>query len=132
MSITDPIADYLTCIRNAVRAHRKYVDIPESKLKREITRTLFKERFIQKYIRIRDNKQGILRIYLAYTPEGSSVIDDIQRVSTPGRRVYYGAREIPRVLNGLGIIIMTTPQGVITDREARTLNVGGEPLAKVW
>ncbi len=132
MTMTDPIADFLTRIRNAVRVKRPYVDIPESRLKREMVRVLAQERFIQKYIRIRDGKQGLLRVYLRYTSEGESVIEDLQRVSKPGRRVYYGVDEIPRVLGGLGVMILTTSKGVITDRQARRMNVGGEPLAIIW
>ncbi len=132
MSMTDPIADFLTRIRNASRAKHSYVDVPESRTKREMAKVLMQARFIKKYIRIRDGNKGLLRIYLSYTPDGKSVIEDLQRVSKPGRRVYYGAKEIPRVLNGLGVMIMTTPNGVITDRQARDMNVGGEPLAVVW
>ena len=132
MSMTDPIADYLTRIRNASKAGHHTVDIPESKLKRNITRVLMHAGFIERYIRIRDRRQGIVRIYLKYTSEGNSVIDGIQRVSKPGRRVYYSVDEIPRVLNGLGIMILTTPRGVITDIQARYVRVGGEPLCKVW
>ena len=90
------------------------------------------ERFSRKYIRIRDGKRGIIRIYLKYTKEGKPVIDNLQRVSRPGCRVYYGSRKIPRVLNGLGIMILTTPKGVMTDYKAQKLNVGGEPLCIVW
>jgi len=132
MSMNDPISDYLTRLRNAAGARHQTVEVPESSLKREITRVLLRERFINRYVRIRDGKQGILRIYLKYTDEGKSVIDGIQRVSSPGRRIYYGTTEIPRVLNGLGTMILTTPQGVITDRQARKLKVGGEPLCIIW
>lgn len=132
MSLTDPIADYLTRIRNASRAGHKYVDIPASRLKLEITRVLLRERFITRFLRVRDGKQGFLRIYLAYTPEGKPVIESLQRASKPGLRVYHNAKKIPRVLGGLGILIMTTNRGVITDKEAREQNVGGEPLAIVY
>lgn len=132
MTMTDPIADYLTRIRNATRARFETVDIPESRVKLNITRVLLREKFISKYIRIRDGKQGLIRIYLKYTQEGESVIEDLQRVSKPGRRVYYGAENIPRVLNGLGVMIMTTPRGVIPDHLARRIRVGGEPLCVVW
>jgi len=130
--MNDPISDYLTRLRNAAGARHQIVEVPESSLKREITRVLLRERFINRYVRIRDGKQGILRIYLKYTDEGKSVIDGVQRVSKPGRRIYYGTAEIPRVLNGLGTMILTTPQGVITDRQARKLRVGGEPLCIIW
>lgn len=132
MSMTDPIADFLTRIRNASRAKHSYVDVPESRTKREIAKVLMNSKYIRKYIRIRDGKQGFLRIYLSYTSDGKSVIEDIQRVSKPGRRIYYGVKEIPRVLNGLGVMILTTPSGVISDHQARKMNVGGEPLAIVW
>ncbi len=132
MSMTDPVADYLTRIRNATRANFKTVDIPESTIKLNITRVLWRERFIEKYIRIRDKKQGLIRIFLKYDNEGTSVIEDLQRVSTPGRRVYYSHDQIPRVLNGLGILIMTTNKGVMSDFHARRLKVGGEALCKVW
>lgn len=132
MSMNDPIADFLTRLRNAAGAKHRTVEIPESNLKREITRVLLRERFINRYIRIRDSKQGLLRIYLKYTDDGVSVIDGIERVSKPGKRVYYGSDEIPRVLNGLGTMILTTPAGILTDRQARKQNVGGEPLCVVW
>lgn len=132
MSMSDPIADYLTRIRNAVRAKHLYVDIPESNLKRELSRVLLREKFISRYIRIRDGKQGLLRLYLKFTPDGKPVIDDLQRVSRPGLRKYFSVDEIPRVLGGLGIMILSTPKGVMTDREAREQRVGGEPLAVVW
>ena len=132
MSMTDPIADYLTRVRNACQVGKKYVDIPESRLKRELSRILVEERFITRYIRIRDDKQGILRLYLKYTDEGKSVIDKVQRVSRPGRRIYYRVDKIPRVLNGLGVMILTTPKGLLTDRQARDNRVGGEPLCRLW
>ena len=132
MSMTDPIADLLTRIRNATRANKKTIDIPDSRLKRDIAKILVQERFVTRYIRIRDNKQGLLRLYLKYTSEGESVIDDLQRVSRPGRRMYFRSNKIPRVLNGLGVLIMTTPKGVMTARQAREQGVGGEPLCKVW
>jgi small subunit ribosomal protein S8 len=130
--MTDPIADYLTRLRNAGKAGHHTVDVPESKLKRDITRVLMREHFIERYVRIRDKRQGLIRVYLKYTPDGDPVIDGIQRVSKPGRRVYYSVDEIPRVLNGLGIMILTTPKGIITDKQARRLRVGGEPLCMIW
>ncbi len=132
MSMTDPIADLLTRIRNATRADKKSIDIPDSRMKRAVVKILVQEKFVTRYIRIRDDKQGILRVYLKYTAEGESVIDDLQRVSRPGRRMYFSSDKIPRVLNGLGVLIMTTPRGVMTDRQAREQHVGGEPLCKVW
>jgi len=132
MSKTDPIADYLTRIRNGCRARHKAVDIPESGLKLAVTRVLLREKFISRYIRIRDGKQGLLRLYLRYTPDGKSVIDTLRRVSSPGRRLYYNVDRIPRVLNGLGVMILTTSQGVLTDSQAREMKVGGEPLCEIW
>ncbi len=132
MSMTDPIADLLTRIRNGSSAKLHTVDIPESTLKREVVKVLLRERFIARYVRIRDGKQGLLRVYLRYTDDGKGVIDGIERVSRPGRRLYYGTDEIPRVLNGLGTMILTTPAGIVTDRQARKLRVGGEPLCIVW
>jgi len=132
MSMNDPISDYLTRLRNAASAKHKTVEIPESSVKREITRVLLRERFINRYIRIRDGKQGLLRVYLKYSDEGVSVIDGLKRVSKPGRRIYYSVDEIPRVLNGLGTMILTTPAGIITDRQARKLHVGGEPICIIW
>jgi len=130
--MSDPISDLLTRIRNASGARHHTVDIPESSLKREIVKVLLRERFIARYVRIRDGKQGMIRVYLRYTDEGTSVIDGIERVSRPGRRLYYGTSDIPRVLNGLGTMILTTPAGIVTDRQARKLHVGGEPLCIVW
>ena len=132
MSMTDPIADFLTRIRNASNAGHVSVDIPESRIKRDIAKVLMRERFIEKYIRIRDDKQGILRVYLKYTPDGKNVIDGINRISRPGLRLYYGIDKIPRVLNGLGVLIITTSKGVMSDKQARELRVGGEPLCEVW
>ena len=132
MSMTDPIADFLTRIRNASRANCATVDIPESGLKLNLTRVLLREKFISKYIRIRDGKQGLIRIFLKYTAEGESVIENLQRVSKPGRRVYFACNKIPRVLNGLGVMILTTPKGVLSDYNARRMNVGGEPLCVIW
>ena len=132
MSCSDPIADYLTCIRNAGRAKHKSVDVPESQLKLALTRVLLREKFISRYIRIRDGRQGLIRMWLRYTAEGRNVIDTVRRVSTPGRRIYYGVDEIPRVLNGLGLMILTTPKGVLTDGQARAMRVGGEPLCEIW
>ncbi len=132
MSMSDPISDLLTRIRNASSARHHTVDIPESTLKREIVKVLLRERFIARYVRIRDGKQGLIRVYLRYTEEGTGVIDGLERVSRPGRRLYYGTTEIPRVLNGLGTMILTTPAGIVTDRQARKLHIGGEPLCIVW
>jgi len=132
MSMTDPIADYLTMIRNAIKARYTKVDIPFSRLKEEITKILLDYRYIQHYINIDDGRQGIIRIYLKYDENENSAITALKRVSKPGLRKYVKSNEIPRVLNNLGIAIMSTPKGVITDREARQHSVGGEVLCYIW
>lgn len=132
MSMTDPIADYLTRIRNAIKAKHTKVDIPFSTLKEEITKILVEYRYIQNYIKIDDGKQGMIRIYLKYDDNENSVIKSLQRVSKPGLRKYVKATEIPRVLNNLGIAILSTSKGVVTDREAKQFRVGGEVLCFIW
>ena len=132
MSVSDPIADYLTIIRNGCRAGFKHVDVPASKLKRHITHVLYKQGFIKRFILIEDNKQGLIRIWLKYDGEGKPIINTIKRVSTPGRRKYVDVAELPRVRNNLGIAILTTPKGVMTSQEASRTNVGGEVLCYVW
>ena len=130
--ITDPIADYLTQIRNAVMANHRVVEIPASNLKKDITKLLYYKGYILSYKFEDDDKQGIIKIALKYHPETKApAIRSIQRVSSPGLRKYVSTNEIPRVLNGLGIAILSTSRGVITDKEARTLNVGGEVLCYV-
>lgn len=130
--ITDPIADYLTRIRNAVMAGHRVVEIPASNLKRDITKILFDKGYILSYKFEDDDKQGIIKIALKYHPETKvPAIRTIIRASKPGLRKYVGANEIPRVLNGLGVAILSTSKGVISDKEARTLNVGGEVLCYV-
>jgi len=132
MSMTDPIADYLTRIRNGLQAKHKYVDIPASNLKRKVSRILIEQGFIKKYIIIDDGKQGLIRIWLKYDQENNPVISKLIRVSKPGLREYVDVASLPRVKNNLGIAILTTPKGVITAREARRQNVGGEVLCYVW
>ena len=130
--ITDPIADYLTQVRNAVMAGHRVVEIPASNLKKDITKILFDKGYILSYKFEDDDKQGIIKIALKYHPETKNpAIRSIKRASKPGLRKYVGADEIPRVLNGLGIAILSTSKGVISDKEARTLNVGGEVLCYV-
>ncbi len=131
MSMTDPIADMLTRIRNASRAEHKIVDIPASKLKTSIARTLYNRGFIRGFRLIEDDKQGILRVYLAYRNEQPLIVG-LKRVSKPGCRVYTNADNIPRVMGGKGIAVLTTPRGVLTDAEARKQHVGGEVLLHVW
>jgi small subunit ribosomal protein S8 len=131
MSISDPIADMLTRIRNATTARLPVVDVPASGLKRELARVLQEKGFIKKFVVIEDEKQGMIKLLLRYT-EGVPAIQGIQRTSRPGLRQYVTVDRLPRVRNGLGYAILSTPQGVMTDKEARKLNVGGEVLCKVW
>ena len=132
MNITDPIADMLTRIRNANSAKHKTVDIPASKMKTAIAEILFKEVYIKSFELITDETQGIIRITLKYDEKGTRVIDGIKRISKPGLRVYAGKEELPRVLNGLGIAIISTSKGLKTDKEAREAGIGGEVLAYIW
>ena len=132
MSVTDPIADFLTIVRNGYTAKFDYVDVPASKIKRQISKILAEQGFISKYIVIDDGGQGIVRIWLKYDEDGKPIVNVIKRISTPGRRSYKSAADLPRVKENLGIAIMTTPKGVMTAREAARLNVGGEVLCYVW
>lgn len=132
MSVSDPIADMLTCIRNAVQAKHKKVDFPASRLKEDILKVLLREKYIRNYRRIEDDRQGILRVYLAYDPEVGALISHLRRVSTPGRRIYVGSKHVPRIQNGLGTAILSTSKGVLTDKEARAAGIGGELLAEVY
>ncbi|HLR02538.1 MAG TPA: 30S ribosomal protein S8 [Virgibacillus sp.] len=132
MVMTDPVADMLTRIRNANMVKHEKLELPASKLKKEIADILKREGFVRDYEFIEDDKQGILRIFLKYGVNKEQVITGIKRISRPGLRVYAKAQEVPRVLNGLGIAIVSTSSGVLSDREARTQAVGGEVLAYVW
>ncbi len=132
MQITDPIADMLTRIRNAGNAKHDTVDVPASRMKKSITEILQSEGYIKAYQIIDDGTQGVIRITLKYLPGREKAIQGIKRVSKPGLRVYAGADELPRVLKGLGIAIISTSKGVMTDKQARAENVGGEVLAFVW
>jgi small subunit ribosomal protein S8 len=132
MVMTDPIADMLTRIRNANMVRHEKLEIPASKLKREIADILKREGFVRDVEFVEDNKQGILRIFLKYGVNNERVITGLKKISKPGLRVYAKADEVPRVLNGLGIAIVSTSNGVITDKEARQKQVGGEVLAYVW
>ena len=129
---SDPIADLLTRIRNASRAEHEKVDIPASKFKVRIAEILKDEGFIKNFRLLEDKKQGVLRVYLKYGQGNEKVITGLVRVSTPGRRVYVGHDKIPSILGGMGVALLSTPRGVVTDREARRQNVGGEVLAYVW
>lgn len=130
--LTDQVADMFTRIRNAIQAKKKTVTIPASKLKKEVTRILFENHFIRKYAFVDDGVQGSIKILLKYDSDLRSAIQRLQRVSTPGRRRYCSVKEIPRVLNGMGIAILSTPKGVMTDGECREQCVGGEFIGEVW
>ena len=132
MSMTDPIADYLTRIRNAQSAQKNWVDIPASNLKKRIAFVLKEEKFIRDMLLIKDNKQNILRLFLNYDMNNKSVIHGIKRISKPGCRDYVTSDNLPRVLNGLGIAIITTSKGVMSNKKAKKLKVGGEVLCHVW
>ena len=132
MNTTDPIADMLTRIRNANSAKHKTVDVPSSKIKTAIAEILFREGYIKSFEIISNENQGIIRIALKYDEKGARVIDGIKRISKPGLRVYANKEELPKVLNGLGTAIISTSQGLKTDKEAREAGIGGEVLAYVW
>lgn len=132
MNMTDPIADMLTRIRNANHAGHEQVDIPASKLKSNIATILKKEKFIKNYKFIEDHKQGILRIYLKYGHKRERVITNLKRISKPGLRIYVDRNNIPKILGGLGVAIISTSKGVMTDKVCKKLGVGGEVLCYVW
>lgn len=132
MVMTDPIADMLTRIRNANMVRHEKLEIPASKIKRDIAEILKREGFVRDVEYIEDDKQGIIRIFLKYGANNERVITGLKRISKPGLRVYAKSDEVPRVLNGLGIAIVSTSQGVVTDKEARQKQTGGEVLAYVW
>jgi len=131
-AVTDPIADYLTRLRNAQKARHPYTDVPASKVKRAITQILLDKGYVRNYLNIDDGKQGLLRVYLKYNRGGTPAIREIKRMSKPGLRRYVGADALPRVRNGLGVAIVSTSQGVMTDKEARQAGIGGEVLATVF
>ena len=130
--VTDPVADMLTRIRNGSLAEHEKVDIPSSKLRVRLAEILKEEGFIKNFRLIEDKRQGVLRVYLKYGPGQERVIIGLRRVSKPGKRRYVGADRIPSVLGGMGVAILSTPQGVLTDRESRKAKVGGEVLCYVW
>ena len=132
MNTTDPIADMLTRIRNASAAKHKTVDVPASKMKKAIADILYNEGYIKSVEEIANENQGILRIALKYDENGAKVIAGIKRISKPGLRVYASAEKLPKVLNGLGIALISTSKGIKTDKEARKENLGGEVLAYIW
>ena len=131
MAMTDPIADLFTRIRNALMAHHDKLDVPNSNMKTRIAEILREEGFIQNFKAVKDDKQGVLRLYLKYKDE-KTVIHGIKRISKPGRRTYVQKNTVPKVLNGLGVAIISTSSGVMTDRSAREKGVGGEVLGYVW
>ncbi len=132
MSVSDPIADLLTCIRNACKAKHRKVDVPTSKTKAEVVPVLLREKYINNYKSIDDKKRGLLRIYLKYDQKERPVIQGIERVSKPGRRVYIRRHEIPKIQGGLGTALISTPSGIMTDQEARDEGLGGEYLCRLW
>lgn len=132
MAMTDPIADFLTRIRNANMAKHESLEVPASKIKRSIAEILKNEGFIRDYEFIEDNKQGIIRVFLKYGKNGERVISGIRRISKPGLRSYAKADAVPKVLNGLGIAILSTSEGVMTDKDARAKKIGGEVIAYIW
>jgi small subunit ribosomal protein S8 len=132
MSMSDTVADMLTRIRNANNANHEKVDVPFSRLKQEIVRIIKDEGFIKNYRFIEDHRQGMIRVFMKYGPNRERVIKDFRRISKPGCRVYTSSAEIPRVLGGLGIAILSTSRGLMTDRQARRANLGGEVLCFIW
>ena len=131
MRVTDPISDFLTRIRNAVKARKVVVEIPSSKMKLGLADILKKNNFIDDYSVIEDHKQNVLRVHLRYY-HGSPAISGLQRISSPGLKVYKKSSDLPRVLNGLGVAIISTPKGLLTDKEARSKSLGGEVVCFVW
>ncbi|HYY70320.1 MAG TPA: 30S ribosomal protein S8 [Terriglobales bacterium] len=132
MNLSDPVADFLARIRNAIHARHQKVDVPASKLKLEIARILKEEGYVANYKATEENGHKVLRVYLKYGPDEQAAVSNLARVSRPGCRVYVRRNEIPRVLGGMGISILTTPQGVMTGRQARREGVGGEVLCEIW
>lgn len=132
MTMTDPIADMLTRIRNALKAERETVDIPCSTIKTDIAKVLKSEGYIKNYKVLPDERQGVIKVVLKYDEEGASVIQDLKRVSKPSRRVYSGYDEIPEILNGFGITIVSTSKGLMSDSHARKMRLGGEIICSVW
>ena len=132
MTMTDPIADMLTRVRNASSVQHDTVDIPASNIKKEIARILLEEGYIKGYDVIKDGKQGLIRMQLKYGKNGEKVITGIKKISKPGMRVYADRNNVPKVLNGIGISVISTSKGIVTDKQARELGVGGEVICYVW
>lgn len=131
MAVTDPIADFLTRIRNASKARKPRVDIPASNMKKSLAEILKNQNFIKDYSVIEDKKQNLIRVELKYS-NGSPAISGLKRISKPGLRVYKNSSDLPRVLNGLGVAVISTPKGLLTDKDARTQSVGGEIVCYIW
>jgi small subunit ribosomal protein S8 len=131
MTMTDPVADYLTRLRNAIQAGHKRFDVPASNLKREITKLLVDQKFVSGFTEVKDAAQGTLRVQIKYH-NGQSVITGLRRISTPGLRKYVSSSDIPRVLGGLGMAIISTSRGLMSDRQAREAHVGGEVMCEIW
>ncbi len=132
MTMTDPVADFLTHIRNGLSAHKRWVDIPSSKLKKRISLVLKEEKYIEDFFFISDGPKEKIRIFLKYDYQNNPVIESIKRISTPGNRVYVGAEEVPRVLDGLGVSILSTSKGVLSNKTAAKLKIGGELICEVF
>ena len=132
MTMTDPIADFLTCIRNAVQANKDRCDAPASRLKLELSKILQEQGFIRTFKVLQEGSQGTLRLYLRYSGEGEPAIQGLELVSRPGRRVYRGVEELPKVRGGIGIAVISTSRGLMTDAKAREERVGGEVMCRVW
>jgi small subunit ribosomal protein S8 len=130
--LTDPIADFLTRIRNANQAYKERVEIPNSRMKRALAEIMKNEGFLRNYDKIDDGKQGVLRLYLKYGPNKQKVLTGLKRISKPGLRVYVQKDEVPKVLGGLGISIISTPKGLVTDKQARQDGLGGEVICYIW
>ncbi|MGB4503723.1 MAG: 30S ribosomal protein S8 [Syntrophaceticus sp.] len=130
--VTDPIADFLTRIRNANQVYREYVEVPASKMKQSMAEILKEEGYIKHYEYIKDGKQGILRLYMKYGPNRRKVITGLKRISKPGLRVYVKKDEVPRVLGGLGVAVISTSRGLMTDKQARKEGLGGEVVCYIW
>ena len=132
MSMSDPIADFLTRIRNAFKSEKRWVDVPSSNMKKRIAYVLKEEKYIKDFFFINEGQFQTIRIFLKYDLNGSSVIEDIKRCSRPGQRIYVGSQDVPRVLDGLGISILSTSKGIISNKAASRLNIGGELLCEVY
>ena len=132
MATTDPVADFLTCVRNACRAKHRRVDVPASRMKEALAELLVREHFISHFKRVGDDKKPLLRLYLKYDNEDHSVIQGLRRVSSPGRRIYVNKNRLPRVMGGMGTCVVSTSSGLLSDREARAKGLGGEVLCYVW